>query len=310
MLKKGGVGKTTNCLALAFGFAKKGLRVLIYDCDVQRSLTAWAFGINIEFSHGNTVNKVDNFIRNLPAPEGMHKTLFEQVDAKTSDVEPAFATSICENIYVVAGDRQTPKLDSIILHIETFCKQVQGSVSNNRTARPYHAIMKTAEWYKADYVFLDLNPYPSILNRCLIMSSNYILIPLCLDAFCLEMLNMMESNLTNWKIEIDSVKPFINMTGNNMTWPEHLPKFLGYLINDLMVYKDIIRNNEIYLGKEIGKQANSLTRKLGDNRTKNPLAITSKQYNETETIVSWSGNEISWTGRYFEYISFTSALFK
>ena len=60
--EKGGVDKTTICVNLAFTLAAKGNRVLIYDCDVQRSLTAWAFGNNIAADHGTTVNKVDNFI--------------------------------------------------------------------------------------------------------------------------------------------------------------------------------------------------------------------------------------------------------
>ena len=39
--EKGGVGKTTLCLTLAQTLAGTGKRVLVYDCDVQRSLTAW-----------------------------------------------------------------------------------------------------------------------------------------------------------------------------------------------------------------------------------------------------------------------------
>ena len=56
--EKGGVGKTTTCLNLAHTFAKNGKRVLIYDCDVQRSLTAWTFGNTSMFRlllYGNDV---------------------------------------------------------------------------------------------------------------------------------------------------------------------------------------------------------------------------------------------------------------
>lgn len=38
--EKGGVGKTTTCLTFAHTFAKDGHRVLVYDCNVQRSLTS------------------------------------------------------------------------------------------------------------------------------------------------------------------------------------------------------------------------------------------------------------------------------
>ena len=37
--QKGGVGKTTSCVNLGIGLAKRGYKVLIVDCDAQGSLT-------------------------------------------------------------------------------------------------------------------------------------------------------------------------------------------------------------------------------------------------------------------------------
>jgi len=79
--EKGGVEKTTLCLTLAHTMAAQGSRVLIYDCDVQRSLTAWTFGNNIEIHARNNpriVNKLDYFINNLPYVRNeLNATLYE-----------------------------------------------------------------------------------------------------------------------------------------------------------------------------------------------------------------------------------------
>lgn len=47
--EKGGVGKTTLALALADLFSRKGKKVLIIDCDPQKSLSAWVRDSNVEF---------------------------------------------------------------------------------------------------------------------------------------------------------------------------------------------------------------------------------------------------------------------
>lgn len=282
--EKGGVGKTSTCLALAHVYAADGKRVVVYDCDVQRSLTAWAFGINIECNHSSSPNKVDDFIKSLPVPAGMCRTLCEQVMDRKADsvnsLKPAFAGCVSHNVYIVAGDRSIPAMDRHVLETEISCSRVP-TIRNSISARPYHAIMKTAEHYKADYVFLDLNPYPSVLNRCLIMSSHYLIIPLCLDSFCLEMIHMMERNLKNWKVEIDSIESSI---ADSMPWPSHYVKFLGYIENGFNKYKDnLMRNNEVFMSREILSEAKILTKKLGDDLViANRLAISNARYRAEE----------------------------
>lgn len=292
--EKGGVGKTTICITLAHTFARAGKRIVIYDCDVQRSLTAWAFGLNIELSSDNkSADKLESFLKktsNKLKPADFERTLYNQVDDNGEKVKPAFAIYLAENLYIVPGDRDLPTLDSTIINAEAISNsEVFGIFPNQKSARAYYSIMETAKFYEADYVFLDLNPYPGVLNRCLIMSSHYVIIPTCLDFFCLEMMHMMQKNLSTWEKTIETIQKSTKRPGAWFPWPDHRPKFLGYILNMLMVYNKPseefnfqdakIRNNMKYFEKMIDKEAKELTKNLGDNRNrKTILAIKTEQY--------------------------------
>ena len=282
--EKGGVGKTTICFTLAYTFAQQGKRVLIYDCDVQRSLTAWAFGVNIE--QIKNVERIDKFIKDLPRSGKFQKTLYEQVmDESTNAPHAAYAVKLAENLYVVPGDKYTSELDAKINYAESMTNgNPNGNFANNMSALPYYSIKKTADFYKVDYVFLDLNPYPGALNRCLIMSSHYLVIPACLSYFCVEMMHKMKWNIDNWNSRTKDIKDSTRRRGSIFPWPNHSPRFLGVIINMFMVnnFSEMkLRNNEQLVKEKILEEACKITTFFGDNeRKKTKLAVSSYLYEQ------------------------------
>ena len=54
-------------------------------------------------------------------------------------------------------------------------------IRNNLTGAPYHAVKTTADLLGADVVILDLNPNAGTLNRCLVMTSHYFMVPAIAD---------------------------------------------------------------------------------------------------------------------------------
>ena len=235
--EKGGVGKTTICTTLAYTLAASGKRVLIYDCDVQCSLTAWVFGNNLELHYKNSRNKISELRKRISRnmDSKMYAfNLFDQMQCN-DDMKPAFAVEIKDNLFLVFGDRRIYTLDEQIVNTETITSDAFktfgfGPMPNQKTGMPYHAIMATAKHYKIDYVLLDMNPYPGTLNRCLIMSSHYLIVPACLDYFCQEMMHNMKSNLEAWEKKTNVVKQFTKKGA--YPWPDHSPKFLGYIANN------------------------------------------------------------------------------
>jgi AAA domain len=62
--EKGGVGKTTQSGSVAWGLAERGHRVLVIDCDAQRSLSNWLLSQRIAQApfnqdYGAFVNRQD-----------------------------------------------------------------------------------------------------------------------------------------------------------------------------------------------------------------------------------------------------------
>ena len=47
--------------------------------------------------------------------------------------------------------------------------------------------------------------------------------------FCQEMMHMMTENFRQWKSKTDRIKESTKRPGWVLPWPDHLPKFLGYI---------------------------------------------------------------------------------
>jgi cellulose biosynthesis protein BcsQ len=220
-------------------FASKGKRVLIYDCDVQRSLTAWLLGNNFEIyrdSHPNDTNPFENFLNNSIRFNShvFARSLADQMQGE-GEIRPAFAVKLKENLYLVQGSRDLIQVDERIAKEESFCIAMtnmnMGERRNDYTGKLYHSIMKTAKSFDIDFVFLDMNPYPGNINRCLIMCSHYLIIPACLDYFCQEMMFQMRRNITEWDRRITAITRFTNYHNSPYPWPDHKPKLLGFIAN-------------------------------------------------------------------------------
>ena len=235
--EKGGVGKTTNAVTLAYTFAENGHRVVMYDCDSQRSLSASMLGLEIMankeligFDPLSQIIDQQNINSNV-----YEKTLYEQVKSNNNNLKPAHAILIRKNLWLVPGNRNMSELDQVISNEELMSSpQFPFSTHiNSKTGKPYQAILKTAEDCKADFVFLDLNPNKGPLNRCLVMSSNYVIIPAIADYHSAEMMNNMKENLINWCTVTNSIRKIFEMPDRKPFFelPAHNPKFLGFILN-------------------------------------------------------------------------------
>ena len=307
--EKGGVGKTTLCSTLAWIFAEE-YRVLLYDMDSQRNSTTWLFGNELNARDNISLNDlIDEKIRIAGKdPNSEKKSFCEQMADEERDIRPAFAHKIIKNLYLVPGGADIASLDTDINNIETLSKNFP-SVPNNKTGKPYNAIIKTALEYEVDYVFLDLNPNCGSMNQRLIMTSHYLIVPSLPDFFGSEMMERMCTNLKNWQKGLEEHREKANRGDFNL--PEHSVKFLGYILNRYVpvgsyhnmeiqdgIAQDQLRANQKSWFFKIQEHANAITGELSNAIPQ--LAISSEAY-QTLQITNmigkckeyWSLNDFS-----------------
>lgn len=214
--EKGGVGKTTNVISIAY-ILSENYRVLVYDCDSQRSTTAFMLGLRYKeyVDDPNIPNPLTHFIEGNQAHRFAHpvRTLYQQVIDTKVEARAAYAFAVKKNLWLVHGDRNTNKLDALIASEEAFTSKGFSSVRispNQLTGKPYHSIMKTALEYKADFVLLDLSPNNGVLNRCLVTNSHYLIIPSICDFHCAETMSMMHDTLKEWQITMSELRDLEN----------------------------------------------------------------------------------------------------
>lgn len=186
--EKGGVGKTTNVISLAYTFAAKGKRVLLYDCDSQRSLSAELLGLRYLhlLNNDQNISPLTIFLEEIWSrlSRNLKRSLYDQIQDSDRNPKAAYTIKIKQNIWLVPAERETSELD------EEFSRQAQmmspefgAHHRDEKTVKVYHSIMETARKCKVDYVFLDLNPSRGSLNKILIMISHYYIIPAIADFY-------------------------------------------------------------------------------------------------------------------------------
>lgn len=294
--EKGGVGKTSNVCSVAYALTETK-RVLIYDCDSQRSLSAFLLGLNYRQDVYNPrvrnplTNYIDRIIEEEPQRIG---TLYKQVMDQSMETKAAHAFSLKKNLWLVAGDRNTSKLDSEIHGEELFTSESFGAIRlspNQMTGKIYAVIKATAEKYNVDYVLLDLSPSNGVLNRCLVMSSDYLIVSTICDFHSAEAMLTLRDMLVEWQtIMLNLIRIEQSSPARISRFPILMPrvKFMGYIINRL----DSVRIGHIVNGVEdnsrgyrrvercwldrIAAEADLITAELSELNP--PLAIAKERY--------------------------------
>jgi cellulose biosynthesis protein BcsQ len=224
--EKGGVGKTSSSLALGWALANAGRRVLLIDGDGQRSLSGWALGTKVARApyNGNVTAFVN---RAINGPQGLlPRTLYEQmmeVHLQTSALRPAHAITLASRLFLVPGHRNTLSFDKVINRTEALT-QAGFMAVNNSTGLPYAAVMATAAAVNAEFVLLDLNPNAGDLNRVLVSTSHYVLMPTIADFFCAELITEFQTRLTEFSNEMAVQGPRTQAPQGSYPTPPHMVK--------------------------------------------------------------------------------------
>lgn len=186
MNMKGGVGKTTLCVNLAYCLAKHfGKNVLLIDLDPQFNATQYLLSqekyLNEIFKDGKTINRIFE-------ESTMRPTILEfevKVDKPdTSNLE----YFITDNLYIVPGDLTLINLEK------------SNTSTKEHKLRKYILDNKLREKY--DFIFIDCPPTQSIYTMAAFFASDFYIMPVKPDFLSTLGINLFKKAIEEYNEEL------------------------------------------------------------------------------------------------------------
>lgn len=222
---KGGVSKTTTVFHLGWKIASLGKRVLIVDADPQCNLTGLALGIDDSESLMRFYDSKQNTdIFNSLAPdfsldEPLHSPMSSTSITKTKN----------DNLFILAGNIRFSELDTQISTALT--SSVTLPVLRKFISAFNRLIRKIAAEHHIDIVLVDMSPSVSSTNQCILMSSDYFVVPISPDFYCYQAVDSLSNVLPKWA---ESIAQFKKAGDDSLPMPN--PKMLGFITQNYRIY--------------------------------------------------------------------------
>lgn len=183
---KGGVGKTTLCVNLAFQMLCSSKKVLVVDNDPQ-------------FNATTALLSPDLYVSGFLANDASYSTIYE-VYEKPPRIAGASKRPSTRDHFITRWwltDNQEITLDLLASRIELY------ETLRNPSQKEYlldKFLKKHANAY--DYVFIDCPPTPSVLTLSAFAASDFVLIPVVPDYFSTLGLAQFLGTLVNFKSDL------------------------------------------------------------------------------------------------------------
>ena len=194
---KGGVSKTTTAFNLGWGIAELGKRVLLVDADPQCNLSGLTLGLSdgdsfAEFYQKHPEGSIASGL--APVFEGRPEAL---------GTASLFETKR-ERLYICPG------------HIDLALHETQLAVAlatgssmpalRNLPGSLGKYLRQTADKHEIDIVIVDMSPSVGALNQCLLLASDFFIIPTSPDFYCDQAMRSLGSVLPRWNREVEAFR--------------------------------------------------------------------------------------------------------
>jgi cellulose biosynthesis protein BcsQ len=213
---KGGVSKTTTAFNLGWAMADRGKRVLVVDGDPQCNLTGTVLGFD-------GVEDFSDFYKKNP--DANISTCLEPIFKATgTPLKPARITKTPnQNLFLLVGNIDLAENEtqvSVALSTSAAIPALQ-NIPGSLCA----LLRMTAEEHKLDAVIVDMSPSVGALNECLLMGSDFFIVPTSPDYYCNQAVSSLSRVIPRWH---GAVQQFRNPE-LLYPFPKTPPRFCGII---------------------------------------------------------------------------------
>ena len=190
---KGGVSKTTTTFNLGWAMAEQGKRVLMVDADPQCNLTGTALGLNDE-------DAFEAFYTNYPQSNIV------------AGLAPVFQGAQTPLSPVPVTPTRHPKLFLLAGHIDLSLYETQLAVAistgaaipalQNLPGSVCQLLRLIAVSQQFDAVLIDMSPSVGALNECLLLGSDFFIVPTSPDFYCDQAIRSLATVLPRWNTQV------------------------------------------------------------------------------------------------------------
>jgi len=221
---KGGVGKTTLlCNLAAYLALKKNKKILVVDADPQCNATAYMLKesvLNKLYTPSSDAKTINSLVSSLKRGKG-----YSEVPTLRSD---NFSVDL------VPGDPKFSLAEDFLA--KDWLDATNGQERGLKTTFLFKALLHWAATEKYDYVFFDVGPSLGAINRAVLLSCDYFVMPMSSDIFSLRGLQNIEVAVNTWRKSLKrGLDAYIDENADDFYVDDNIKitdvpiKFLGYI---------------------------------------------------------------------------------
>lgn len=193
---KGGVGKTTLTVNIAYALLSLGKRVLLVDSDPQCNITSYLVEDSV----------VDKMLEKSDGAKGQTIwSALKPIVESTGDLKKINPLERREGLYLLHGDIRLSDFESELHEYWGGCfqRKIRGF---RGTCALSTLVNNHAKENEVDFVFYDTGPNIGPLNRIILLDCDYFIIPAVCDLFSVRALKTLGNRLIEWVVDFNTIE--------------------------------------------------------------------------------------------------------